>query len=189
MTHTGVRSLRSATSCAALAALALACREPAPPPAPAPVRVENAALGLAIAGLPEGFAVEANEGATLRLASAGPGGRGTVTLAVEAAARSVNVIEEAKAAQREIEAKPEATFAGGNELVTPAGAGYAVRGSWVEGGARIEERRIFCLHPDGSGRLVTLVERYPAGDAPNAGERFRRALELLSALEAAPAAQ
>jgi hypothetical protein len=64
-----------------------------------------------------------------------------------------------------------------------------VRGSWAEGGAWIEKRRVSCLHPDGSARLVTLVERYPVGDAPNAGERFRRALELLCALEAAPAAQ
>jgi len=169
----------------ALALLVVAaCKKPAPPPAPEPVRVENATLGLFIGALPDGFRVESNDGETLRFASDGATGAGTLTVAIDRSSRSVNVVEEAKSAQKELEALPEATFAGGNELVTPAGAGYAVRGSWSEGGVRIEERRIFALHPDGSGRLITLVDRYPAGDAANARDRFGRELALLSALEA-----
>jgi hypothetical protein len=161
-----------------------ACRKPEPPPAPAPVRVENRALGLAIAALPDGFRVEANDGTTLRFASDGASGAGTLTVSVGPAGESVNVIEKAKSAQKELEQLPGATFSGGNELVTPAGAGFAVRASWDEGAGRVEERRIFALHPDQSGRLVTLVDRYPAGDATNARDRFGRELALLSALEA-----
>ncbi len=161
-----------------------ACQKSAPPPAPAPVRIESPALGLVIAALPDGFRLEANQGETLRFASDGASGSGTLTLAVDGTRSSVNVIEEAKSAQKELEQRREATFSGGNELVTPAGAGYAVRGSWAEGGGRFEERRIFALHPDRSGRLITLVDRYPAGDAVNARDRFGRELALLSALEA-----
>lgn len=166
-----------------LASLA-ACQKPAPPPAPASVRVENRALGLVVAALPDGFRVEANEGTTLRFSSDGASGAGTLTISVGPAGESVNVVEEAKSAQKELEQRPDATFAGGNELVTPAGAGFAVRGSWSEGSGRLEERRIYALHPDQSGRLVTLVDRYPAGDAANARDRFGRELALLSALEA-----
>lgn len=174
------RKLALALSFAAIAA----CQKAAPPPALTPVRIESPALGLVIVALPDGFRLEANEGETLRLTSDGATGTGTLTVSVDRRSRSVNVVEEAMAAQRELEGRPEATFAGGNELVTPAGAGYAVRGSWTEGGVRLEERRIFALHPDGSGHLVTLADRYPAGDTANARDRFGRELALLSALEA-----
>lgn len=177
------RQLALALSFVAVAA----CQKAAPPPAPAPVRIENPALGLVIAALPDGFRLDANEGETLRFASDGTTGAGTLTVSVDRSSRSVNVIEEAKSAQKELEGLPEATFAGGNELVTPAGAGYAVRGSWTEDGVRLEERRIFALHPDGSGHLVTLADRYPAGDTANARDRFGRQLALLSALEASGA--
>lgn len=177
---------------AALAALALAsfaCRAKETPAAPAPaapVRIESAELGLAIAALPAGLTLEAEADGALRFSSVGASGSGRLTLTSEPAARSVNVVEEAKAARAELEAMPEATFSGGNELMTPAGAGYTVRGSWREGAGRVEERRIFALHPDGSGRLVTIVERYPAGDVAETGARFQRALLLLGELEAFP---
>lgn len=184
-----IRSFRTPRSAAllALATLLTGCQKAAPP-APVPARVEAPGLGLVIPALPGGIRFEAIEGGALRFASEGASGTGRLSVTVDETKRSVIVVEEAKQAQKELEAKPEAVFAGGNELVTPAGAGYAVRGSWMEGGARVEERRIFALHPDGSGRLVTLVDRYPAGDAVNARDRLGRELELLAALEAAPGA-
>jgi hypothetical protein len=174
-------------SLVAITLVAAACGQPEPAAPPPPTRVENAELGLALAALPDGVSVETNAGAVLRFATAGAGGEGRLTISVGGAGEAVNVVEEAKRARAELEARPEARFSGGNELVTPAGAGYAVRGSYADGTARVEERRIFALHPDGSGRLLTLVERYPAGDAADSNARFGRTLALLGELQAIPA--
>ncbi len=166
--------------------LALAgCRAkgaPAPTPTP-PVRVDNAALGLSFDELPEPFHVKENSGDQLVLDD---GAGGTVDFAVSKPdLNGVNLVAEAQRAGKELAAQPDGKFSGGNELVTPFGAGYTVRGSYREGAARIEERQVFLLHPDGSGRLVTVRYRYPAGDSKLAVAKLREALTLVGALGAA----
>jgi hypothetical protein len=142
------------------------------------VRVASPALGIAFASLPAPFALAVDEGDPFELVT-GDGGR----LAALVTEGAVNLVEEARRAQREFESLPGGTFAGGNELGTPYGTASTVRGSYDERGARVEERRVFLLHPDGSGRLLTLRFTYPAGDAETARDRLRQTIDLLSELE------
>jgi hypothetical protein len=177
-----------------LASLALAvlpaCRkEAAPPPAATPARVENAALGVAFTALPEGMRVVRNEGETLEIAHAVAGVEAPIVVTLSPKqASAINLVELSKAFQAEVVAGG-GKFHGGNELVTPFGTAYTVRGG-VEGGA-VEERRVLMVHPGDPDRLLTFTIRYPPGDGTTARARMAPMLELVASLEplaAGPAA-
>jgi hypothetical protein len=175
---------------APIAALLLfACSSPpaeeTTPTPPAPI--ENAALRLRLATLPEGWRMTAGDGA--RWAFAAPLGEtaGTATIEVATpASPAVNLVEEAKAYGEAAAAAEGGKFFGGNELVTPYGSAYTVR-VLVEGGTA-EERAVLLLHPDGSGRLLRIGLRYPPGEGETARGRLKQALELVGALEPLAAA-
>jgi len=168
---------------ALLALVVAACGGPAPEvAAPAALPVENAALGLRLTGLPEGVAVAVNQGERLILDAPSGAVLGTATIALQAtASASVNLVAEARAFGEAAAAEEGGKFFGGNELVTPFGTAYTVR-ALVDRGL-VEERVVFLLHPDGSGRLVVVRLRYPPGDGDAVRARMTQAMELVGALE------
>jgi len=158
---------------------ALACNRPAPEP-PAPQRVGNPTLGIALSAVPLPFRVESNSPDGLVLV-ADEGTRVDFQDADPSA--GADVVAAAKASQDDFAAKPGGKFEGGTQLVTPYGSSYTVRGSFDDGGSRIEERRVYMPHPDGSGRLLVVRYRYPAGDLAAARERLQQMIALVSNLE------
>lgn len=179
---------RTARLVTTLVLLAGCGRQPPAATTPAtPTSVDNVALGLRLAALPEGVTVAVNQGPRLALDARAGSTRGTATIELRAtASSSVNLVAEAKT-HGETAAAEGGKFFGGNELVTPYGAAYTVR-VLVDRGL-VEERAVFLLHPDGSGRLLVVRLRYPPGDNEAVRLRMLQALELVGTLEplAAPA--
>jgi hypothetical protein len=176
-----------------LPALALACGgEPAEPPGPP--RVESAAFGIAFSPMPESFTVETNDDSTLSFrpatdeeAAASDGATaGRVWVALGPAGEpSINLVDLVNEQKQAFEALPNGEFFGSRELITPSGPAYYSRGRYdLEGGERVEEIRLFQIHP-GEYRLLTLHYRYPA--AEDSAQRLQGLLELAGALEAFPA--
>jgi hypothetical protein len=172
---------------AALAIVVFAClgacrQEPAPPAAPtAGPRVENAALGLALAEVPAPFEVDdaAGEAITLTI----PGSTPPPRLWIEAGPvedHGINLHEEIGERRAEFEALPGGQYHGNRELGTPIGPAFSARGSWrAEGGGRVEETWIYVLHPD-VNRLVTLRFQY---DPAQSAERVHQLLAVLGEVE------
>jgi len=165
-----------------LGAFGLACAPTAPPPVQQPVAIENTALGLRLAHLPEGATVAVDEGARWTLDAPIGKTKGTITIEIRPTdSKNVNLVAEARGAGEAAAALPGGKFFGGNELVTPGGSAYTIR-TLVDGGL-VEQRDVFVLHPDGSGRLVVLSVRYPPGDAEATKARLLQMLDLVGALE------
>lgn len=173
-------------------ALAAGCRpapdagpEPAEPAdAPAAGRVENGALGLALARVPAGFEVARNEGEELVL----------VRRAKEDAARltfelgplqtaGVNLVEKVWEEKARIEALPEGEYRGQNELGgVPLGTTFTSRGRFRdESGEWIEEYRALLVHPT-QNRALILDYEYPV-PPPEEERRQNRLEELMQVLE------
>ncbi len=174
----------------AMAAAGLAACQKAEPPAPPapPVRVENPQLGMAIAALTD-FAV-ADNGATIELVPVGEGATGTVSVvASEAEVGGINLVAAVKQHKEEILARPDGDYRGQAEYVSPLGTTYASRGRYTEGGATVEERVVFMVHPWGDRRLE-VIYRYPAGDDEDTQARLGALMNgVVGELEAlAPAA-
>jgi len=153
----------------------------APPSAPAgPQRVENSELGLAIAALPEAFEVVSNQGSDLSLTAPGPNGAGSVEIGVgPTGSTAINLPAEAKATRQYFEALPEGRYFGNLELVAPIGSAFTARGAYDRDGGRVEEIRVFALHPKQS-RLLTLTFVYPEGEG---SERMQQLATLLGEIE------
>ncbi|NHZ73190.1 MAG: hypothetical protein GWP16_01815 [Nitrospirae bacterium] len=163
----------------AIALASLACQAPEPTPA-GPKRIENPDLGIAIAALPEAFEVETNQGSELRLSAPGPNGAGSIEIAVEpAGSAAINLPAEAKATQRYFESLTNGQYFGNLELVAPIGAAFTARGAYDRADGRVEEIRVFALHPTES-RLLTLAFVYPAGEGQ---ERMQQLAGLLGEIE------
>jgi hypothetical protein len=160
-------------------AMVLACREPLPPPG-TPRRVESPALELAFSDLPRACAVAANEGERLVFACDLEGSRGEVEVEVSAPER-VNLLEAARQQQQHYEGLPEGRFHGNRELVTPLGPAYTARGSYLLDGKRVEEAKVFTLHPFYTNRRVTLLNRYPEGES--VPERMEQLMFLTGEME------
>ena len=156
-----------------------ACRSPEPSPE-APPRVENPELGLAIAALPSPFEVESNQGSELRLTAPGPNGAGSMVIEVEAAGpTAINLPEAAKATQSDFESMTNGEYFGNLELVAPIGSAFTARGAYDRADGRVEEIRVFALHPLES-RLLTLTFVYPEGEGK---ERMQQLATLLGEIE------
>lgn len=164
-------------------ALAAACGPSQPPPEPAPpAGVEAPELGLRLAALPAGFALTRRQESRLAFDALAGEVSGTAAIEVRAVGASpYNLVAEARDYGEKAAAAEGGKFFGGNELVTPFGPAYTAR-ALVDRGL-VEERAVFLLHPDGSGRLVALTLRYPPGDAEGTRARMLQALELVGALE------
>ncbi|MEM7352573.1 MAG: hypothetical protein AAF657_17365 [Acidobacteriota bacterium] len=146
-------------------ALAVAgCQKEEPPAPPPSVRVENPQLGMAIAALAPDFEVTANDGQTIELKPTGEAATGTVTvLAGEPETGGINLVAAVQQHKVEILEHPDGDYKGQAEYVSPLGTTFASRGRYTEGGATVEERVIYMVHPKGD-RTLQVVYLYPAGD-------------------------
>ncbi len=155
--------------------------------APVSTRVENEALELALANVPEPFVMAENTGSTLRLATTHETG-GDVLVTVGEPEYGLNL--QAKVAERRaaFEGAPGGEYKGSLELGTPFGPAYYSRGLYDTDTGREEQTWIFALHPAGDSRLLTLIYTYPPGEEQT---RVNELLGLVGEFEAfvtAPAA-
>ncbi len=160
----------------------LSCAEP-PGEVEAAARVENPALGIAVAAVGDGFELESNQGETLRLvrSSGLPAGRAWFDVGPPSEA-GVNLVDVVNAQRAQYEALPGGTFSGNRELMMADGrSAYYSRGQFDEDGQRVEELRISALHPS-ENRLLRVYYRYPAGD--DSAERVNDLLLLIGEIEA-----
>lgn len=157
----------------------------------APPRVENTALGIAFEPIPESFVLETNEGSILSFRTLEAdsddgeetprGGRAWVELGPTGES-NINLVSIVNSQKVLFESLPGGEFFGSRELVTPSGPAYYSRGRFdLDDGERVEEIRLFQLHP-GEYRLLRLHYRYPA--AEDSAQRLQDLLELAGALEA-----
>ncbi len=156
---------------------------PGPEAASAGPRVENAALGLAIAELPAGFELDTNDGTSLILTAPGPGDPGVLSFEVGPEEQgSVNIVETAERTKATFESRPQGQFFGNQELMTPIGSFFTARGAHEQADVRIEELLAFTLHPN-SNRLIRISFLYPAGEAAERGPQFAALLGEIEGYE------
>ncbi|MEM9407247.1 MAG: hypothetical protein AAGA81_14520 [Acidobacteriota bacterium] len=165
--------------CAALAPILLAATliacggatEEAAPEATGPA-VELPAINLAFDGLPAGFVVGSSGDDTVELVPSDPEGNGRMW--IEAGELSDFGIDLVQVVTDQTEAYAQldnSEYYGGRKLVVAAaGEAYYVRGRYDENGERVEETRIFLVHPS-ENRLVSLHYAYPAGE--DSGDRVQ----------------
>lgn len=164
-----------------LAALLFACAPKATTPAPAPERVVNETLGVAIAALPQGATVVAND-ATLALDLTGPGEATRCQVEVGPEQRGVNLVEEIRGQRAAFEALEGGSYVGNTELMSPLGPAYAARGRFTGPAGPVEEVRMLTLHPSGN-RLLVLRCAYPHTSDEDSKARFSAIIGLLGELE------
>jgi len=163
---------------AAAIGLSTAC---APSVDTGPSPVDNPALGLRIARVPDGFEISRNEGSDLVLEPAADGVGGRVVVRVGPRETGVNLVAAVQAHRAEIEARPQGTYHGARELQGPLGTAFYSRGGWIDDdGTAMEETLVTAIHPSGDRRL-DIVYTYPAGGDP--GERVTAVLDLLAEIE------
>lgn len=152
----------------------------------APQRVESPGLGIALAALPRGFVLESDGEGGIVLGRHPELPPGTVTIeATEAQQAGVNLVVAVNDQKTRIESLPEGKFQGQTELAGPTGRAYLTRGRYLEpAGTRVEELRIFTLHPEypAVNRMLTLTYVYPA--AGDSTERAEQIMEVLGEVEA-----
>lgn len=154
-------------------------------------RVENRALGIALAQLPASFEVVRNEGDELVLGRSD--GDDPARLSVELGpvqAAGVNLVDRVWEEKERIESLPEGVYQGQNELGgVPLGTTFTSRGRFLDDeGERVEEYRALALHPV-ENRVLVLDYEYPApppGEEPE-HDRLQELMLVLEQLEAADA--
>ncbi|MEM9292477.1 MAG: hypothetical protein AAGD01_12415 [Acidobacteriota bacterium] len=156
--------------------------------APEPVRVENAALGIAISELASQFDV-ADNGESIVLQR--NEGEGTVTVTAQAPEiGGVNLIDLIAAAKEDFNSRPGGEYHGQVELGSQLGTAFSVRGSYTaEDGSSVEERHVYSVHPSGDKALVVRYA-YPQGDLDDTrartNELFEDVFSLIEALAPTP---
>lgn len=150
------------------AALVLAggCQPSVPETAETPPearRVENAALGVAIADLIPFFEVAENEGPAIVLTPVE--GEGRLVISAGEPESSINLVAAVEAHQADVESRPGGDYKGGRELRVPAmpGAAFYSRGRYQGASGTVEETTIFFIHP-WQDRQLHVTYTYPAGD-------------------------
>ncbi|MFP3941712.1 MAG: hypothetical protein ACLF0P_15560 [Thermoanaerobaculia bacterium] len=148
-------------------------------------RVENEALGLALAQLPAGFEVIRNEGDELVLGRSDGDDPARLTFELgPVQAAGVNLVDRVWEEKERIESMPEGDYRGQNELGgVPIGTTFTSRGRFVdeETGERVEEYRALALHP-AENRVLVLDYEYPP-PPPGEAEEHSRLQELMLVLE------
>ena len=158
-----------------------ACRSPEPRAPTAPVRVENTALNLAIADVPEPFVLKANQDTVLHFTTAGGQIDGLLTFDVGPLSSSpINLVEEVKARRTAFEEATGGRYHGNRELATPHGPAYTARGTIEGSDGVVEEIWIYTIHPS-EYRLLTLVYRYPS--AEDSADRAAQLMSILGEVE------
>jgi hypothetical protein len=161
-----------------------ACQSPEPQTA-TPVRVENAALNIAIADVPEPFVLETNQDAALRFTAAGVEGNGQLRIEVGPLSSSpINLVEEVKARRTAFEETTGGRYFGNRELATPHGPAYTARGAIESSDGVVEEIWIYTIHP-AEYRLLTFVYRYPS--AEDSADRAAQLMSILGEVESVEA--
>lgn len=151
------------------------------PPAEATSAVDLPSLGLSFAALPEGFTVAAGGSGEIELTATDPEAGGRMWLELQDPSDYgidlVKVVTDQSEAYAQME---NSEYFGGRKLVVAAaGEAYYVRGRYDQGGERLEETRVFLIHP-AENRLVSLHYAYPAGeDSP---ERIQRLFDWVGEL-------
>lgn len=148
----------------------------------ASTRLENAALGLAVAELPSEFTVSQNDATGLALAAAGDG-EAVVRFDVGPIEQgSVNIVEAAKQMQAVFESRPNGEFFGNQELIAPIGSFFTARGAYEQEGRSFGELQAFTLHPL-ANRLLRVSFRYPADEAQQRAPQFAALLGEIEGYE------
>jgi hypothetical protein len=157
-----------------------ACSSPEPQRA-VPERVENAALNLAIAEVPEPFVLATNKGTTLSFTTPSVEGDGRLRIEVgPLSSEAINLVEEVKSRKAVFEEAAGGRYFGNRELATPNGPAFTARGT-IEGAEGIvEEIWVYAIHP-AEYRLMTLVYRYPS--AEDSADRAAQLMSILGEVE------
>ena len=180
-----MKTRRHLAIASALACLGIgACQSPEPQTA-TPVRVENAALNIAIADVPEPFVLETNQDTTLRFTAPGVEGNGLLRIEVGPLSSSpINLVEEVKARRTAFEETTGGRYFGNRELATPHGPAYTARGAIESSDGVVEEIWIYTIHP-AEYRLLTFVYRYPS--AEDSADRAAQLMSILGEVESVEA--
>jgi hypothetical protein len=159
---------------------------PADPISTAPERIESPGLQIAIAGVPGGFDVVANQGDSLRFRREPGLPPGEAWIEVGAPVEGgINLVEIIRGQRAEFEALPGGSFSGNGELRLPDGRpAYYSRGRFDDpaSASKVEEFRVWSVHPVDSNRLLAVFYRYPAGE--DSKERLDDVLLLVGEIEA-----
>jgi hypothetical protein len=155
----------------------VACSQPAPPPDRG---VDNPALGVRLAALPEDLRVAENQGSTLVLRPADETVGGVIRFAVGSEQVGINLVAAVNEHQARIAGLAGGDYKGAQELQTPFGAVYYSRGRYSGNGVPQEETAIFMIHPAQS-RLLTITYVYPAGD--DSAARVEQLIGVLAEIE------
>lgn len=147
-------------------------------------RVENESLGIALTGVPAGFAVETNEGEELVLVRTEDEGRLSFEMTPIQTA-GVNLQARVWEEKERIEALPGGEYRGQNELGGVAlGTTYTSRGRFEnESGEPVEEYRALLVHPTENRALIIDYE-YPVPPPGTQGnERLEHLMLVLEQVE------
>lgn len=150
------------------------------PAAPQPEVLVNSQLDLSLGVLGDEWIVETNQGAMLVLRSSNPERQGTIEFLVGPEEEGVNLVAAIAAHQQSIEALPNGSYSGGQELAGPMGTAFYSRGRFSESATTIEETRLLSIHPR-SSRLVEMVYSYPAGE--DSSERVSELIGIFAEVE------
>ena len=160
--------------------------EPEPEPEPASQSVANDVLGVSFARIPQNFAVDVNEGDRLELRSTVEGDAGRMWIeSGEVSDFGIRLVDSVNQQKEIYEARPGGEFNGSRKILTPLGEAYYSRGSFEENGVRVEEARVFTMHPV-ENRQLTLFYRYPAGTREESGARVQELLVWVGEMEGPP---
>ena len=148
---------------AGLALLAACGRQPSEEAEPPGSRVENPAIGLALAGVPEIFRIDRMDenGIVLELVE----GEGRLEIVPGEIETSINLVAALTAHKEEILERPGGDYKGQQELILVEfpGAAYYSRGRFEGETGLTEETVVFLIHP-WRDRQLRVVYTYPAGD-------------------------
>ncbi len=177
-------SLVTVAAIVAVLAAAGCARQESTPVAAGGERIENPAMGLALAHVPEPFVLDANSAERLAFTTSHETG-GLLEFAVGPPENGLNLQAAVQQRGDAFRAKPGGNYNGSRELGTPWGPAYYSRGSYDAGsddadGGREEQTWIFALHPTDSSRPLTLTYTYPEGEGQ---ERVHELLGILGEVE------
>lgn len=144
-------------------------------------RIENGALGLALARVPAGFEVAHNEGEELVLERSAEDDAGVVTFELgPLTAAGVNLVDRVWEEKERVEGLPGGDYRGQNELGgVPLGTTFTSRGRFEnEEGETVEEYRALLVHPT-QNRVLIVDYEYPVPPPAEGGEGGQNRLEDL----------
>jgi len=147
---------------------------------PPPTTVENATLGLRLAGLPDDLSVAVNDGDRLELVPAAQDVEGRIVFGVLPPEAGQNIPAAVADHQASIAGRDGGSYQGSQELISPLGTTFYSRGRFTADGLPVEETVVFTLHPAG-GRMMTITYTYPADE--DSSVRVQQLLDVVAVVE------